>query len=744
VLYIPSTARPDYDEEGILLAKRPPSADGYYALPPPAASDSPVILSPTLVEGLTQRAELLLVAVSVYREPFDRNAIAFQLGQHDWTAARAPARSGPTPPYQAPSDLLDLLTECVSAGMLLTATGSQPEPGGCWQVEPWFASELHNRLVAAGRAGELVTAHRRAAEYWQWRAAAWPQDRGSDLNDLLEARHHFFGAGDCEQGSNITQVVCAQLHAWGDLSHEAELIESTLAMLPTRSASRAAWTHELGAIHQVRGEHGEAYRCYAGAVQMFALLGDYRGVARGQHSLGVLAQAQGDYRRAERHYKRSSAADRRAAALAAETGAATTGTAAAGTETTLAAATSAAAAGTGAAASAPPTTVMEQAAQMPAAPAAVIAAATVPQPAVSAGTATATGTSAAAAADTGTGTGSQPAAATQRRALRSSPPPRRTDPAQALRRAGRMLRRRSVLLPTVIGLGLTALTIVGIGAAMARTTPGPPADASSRTPLPAAAAPAGRARLAAAAWVATQVSRSAIVACDPAMCAALQGRGVPAGDLLALGSAGSPDPLGSNVIVATAAIRDEFGARLAAVYAPLVLARFGAGQAGIQIRAVAADGTAAFWRSWRSELGARRQFGEQLLLNSHLKVSGQAQAALEAGRVDSRLLMALATLADMDTLRIVSFDAAGPGASPAVPLRAVVIGPQDGAAASDWAAPVLRFLEVQQPPFRPSRVSRIHRAGPGSPTSTAQEVLIEFPSPSPLGLLAAAVASAGA
>jgi hypothetical protein len=783
VLYIPSTARPDYDEEGILLAKRPPSADGYYALPPPAASDSPVILSPTLVEGLTQRAELLLVAVSVYREPFDRNAIAFQLGQHDWTAARAPARSGPTPPYQAPSDLLDLLTECVSAGMLLTATGSQPEPGGCWQVEPWFASELHNRLVAAGRAGELVTAHRRAAEYWQWRAAAWPQDRGSDLNDLLEARHHFFGAGDCEQGSNITQVVCAQLHAWGDLSHEAELIESTLAMLPTRSASRAAWTHELGAIHQVRGEHGEAYRCYAGAVQMFALLGDYRGVARGQHSLGVLAQAQGDYRRAERHYKRSSAADRRAAALAAETGAATTGTAAAGTETTLAAATGAAAAGTGAAgpgpatpgpdegprragdratepgqgaagadrpaaASAPPTTVMEQAAQTPAAPAAVIAAATVPQPAVSAGTATATGTSAAAAADTdtgtGTGTGSQPAAATQRGALRSSPPPRRTDPAQALRRAGRMLRRRSVLLPTVIGLGLTALTIVGIGAAMARTTPGPPADASSRTPLPAAAAPAGRARLAAAAWVATQVSRSAIVACDPAMCAALQGRGVPAGDLLALGSAGSPDPLGSNVIVATAAIRDEFGARLAAVYAPLVLARFGAGQAGIQIRAVAADGTAAFWRSWRSELGARRQFGEQLLLNSHLKVSGPAQAALEAGRVDSRLLMALATLADMDTLRIVSFAAAGPGASPAVPLRAVVIGPQDGAAASDWAAPVLRFLEVQQPPFRPSRVSRIHRAGPGSPTSTAQEVLIEFPSPSPLGLLAAAVASAGA
>jgi tetratricopeptide (TPR) repeat protein len=735
VLYIPRTAQPDYGEEGILLAKTPPSTDGYNALPrPPAASsDSPAILRPPLVEGLTQRAELLLVAVSVYREPFDRNAIAFQLGQHDWTAARAPARSGPTPPYQAPPDLPDLLTECVSAGMLLTPTGCGPDPGGCWQVEPWFASELHNRLVSAGRAAELETAHRRAAEYWQWRAAAWPQDRGSDLNDLLEARYHFFNAGDCEQGSEITRGVCAQLHAWGDLGHEAELIQSTLTMLPTRSASRAAWTHELGAIHQVRGEHGEAYRCYAGAVQMFALLGDYRGVARGQHSLGVLAQAQGDYRRAERHYRRSSAADRRAAALAAETG-----TIAPGPDEDAA---------HPAAASVMPATATTKATAAPLASATPMAA-TATQPAA------ATHETAAQPA-----TRTRPATATHETAgmppVAVPPPPKptRADPRQVLRRLFRMLRRRSVLLPTAIGLGLTALTIVGIGAAMARTTPDPPRDAASRTPVGTAAVAADRARLAAAAWVATQVSRSAIVACDPAMCAALQERGVPAGDLLALGPAGSPDPLGSNVIIATAAIRDEFGARLAAVYAPLVLARFGSGQASIQIRAIAADGTAAFWRSWQSELAARRQFGEQLLQNDHLEASGPARAALASGRVDSRLLMTLATLADMDSLRIVGFEAAGPGAPTAVPLRAVEIGPPNAAAAPDWAAPVLRFLEAQQPPFRPSWAGRVLQAGSNQASpdqastdqvSTDQEVVIEFPSPSPLGLLAAAATSAGA
>jgi hypothetical protein len=301
-----------------------------------------------------------------------------------------------------------------------------------------------------------------------------------------------------------------------------------------------------------------------------------------------------------------------------------------------------------------------------------------------------------------------------------------------------VLRRRSVLLPSIAGLGLSALTIASIGVAMARTTSDPTARASGPAPGRTAATGAGRARLAAAAWVASQVSRSAIVGCDPAMCAALQQRGVPAGDLLALGLAGPPDPLASNVIVATAAVRDEFGARLAAVFAPLVLARFGTGPSGIQIRAIAPDGAAAYWRAWQSELSARQQFGEQLLRNGHLEASGAARAALTAGRVDSRLLMTLATLADTETLRIVGFAAAGPGASAAVPLRAVEIGPESAGAGPGWAGAVLRFLAEQQAPFRPSWDGRARPAG------YSQELLIEFPSPSPLGLLAAAAASAGA
>ena len=117
------------------------------------------------------------------------------------------------------------------------------------------------------------------------------------------------------------------------------------------------------------------------------------------------------------------------------------------------------------------------------------------------------------------------------------------------------------------------------------------------------------ARASAAGWIAGQVSPSAIVACDPAMCAALQASGVAAGRLLALGTSAS-DPLGSDLVVATPALRSQFGARLASVYAPVVIASFGSGAARIDIRAVAADGTAAYDSALAADRGARIAAGE--------------------------------------------------------------------------------------------------------------------------------------
>ena len=126
----------------------------------------------------------------------------------------------------------------------------------------------------------------------------------------------------------------------------------------------------------------------------------------------------------------------------------------------------------------------------------------------------------------------------------------------------------AVVLAAAVLIVLLARRPSGPAAAPRRT--GGAAQGTGSRPNPAsqaAIAAAAAARQQAAAWVATQVSRSSIVACDPVMCSALQAQGVPAAGLLLLGPS-SDGPLGSAVVVVTAALRSQFGVRLATVYAP--------------------------------------------------------------------------------------------------------------------------------------------------------------------------------
>jgi hypothetical protein len=244
----------------------------------------------------------------------------------------------------------------------------------------------------------------------------------------------------------------------------------------------------------------------------------------------------------------------------------------------------------------------------------------------------------------------------------------------------------------------------------------PASGAAAEASLQAAAAT----RRQAAAWIAGQVAADAIVACDPAMCAALESSGLPASRLLMLGPS-SADPLGSDVVVATPAVRNEFGARLASVYAPLVIASFGSGAGRIDIRAVAPDGAAAYESSLAADRSARVTAGKQLLRNRDISVSASARVALTAGEVDPRLLVMLAALAAQQPVRIVAFGDPSPGASPAVPLRGADIRP---ARASARPQALLSFLDAQQPPYRPAQISV------GSSALT-----VEYAAPSPLGLL---------
>jgi hypothetical protein len=248
----------------------------------------------------------------------------------------------------------------------------------------------------------------------------------------------------------------------------------------------------------------------------------------------------------------------------------------------------------------------------------------------------------------------------------------------------------------------------------------------------AAIASAAVARTAAAAWIARQVAPSAIVACDPQMCAVLQSNGISAGRLLVLG-AGNAGPLGSAVIVSTVAVREEFGSRLTSVYAPVALATFGSGDAQVAVRVVAADGSAAYLRSLQADAAARRAVGALLLRNPNVRVSPAGRRELTAGRVDGRLLSVIGVLATPYHLEITGFGAPAAGASPGVPLRSADIAPASARRGRDAAAldSVRKFLLAQQAPFRPAEITTVRLA-------SGQTVLrIEFTAPSPLGLLGA-------
>jgi hypothetical protein len=269
--------------------------------------------------------------------------------------------------------------------------------------------------------------------------------------------------------------------------------------------------------------------------------------------------------------------------------------------------------------------------------------------------------------------------------------------------------------------------------ALARGTMAGKGTANSGQPSgDAAIAAAAASRTAAAAWMARQVAPAAIVACDPQMCAVLQSNGIPAARLLVF-RAGNAGPLDSDVIVSTAAVREEFGSRLTSVYAPVALATFGSGSAQVAVRVVAADGSAAYLRSLHADVTARRAAGALLLRNPHVRVSPAGRRELAAGQVDTRLLSAIGTLATPYHVDIIGFGAPAAGASRGVPLRSADISPapaRRGRAGATLDA-VKKFLLAQQAPFRPTQVTTVRLA-------SGQTLLhVEFTAPSPLGLLGA-------
>ena len=234
----------------------------------------------------------------------------------------------------------------------------------------------------------------------------------------------------------------------------------------------------------------------------------------------------------------------------------------------------------------------------------------------------------------------------------------------------------------------------------------------------------------AAAWVSQHVSRTAIVACDPAMCSALKARGVPAASLLVLRTA-TTSPLRAEVVVATPTVRSQFGSRLDSVYAPSVIAGFGSAPDQVTVQVVAPSGPAAYLAALRQDVAARKAAGTQLLANKRIIEAAQARTQLASGEVDSRLLIMLSALAAIHPVDILAFGDPGPGASAGVPLCSADLSGSGSAAGmtdAGYLSWLTSFVRAQPVPFAGSIVGL--RQG-DQPT-----IQVEFSSPSPLGLLA--------
>jgi hypothetical protein len=239
-----------------------------------------------------------------------------------------------------------------------------------------------------------------------------------------------------------------------------------------------------------------------------------------------------------------------------------------------------------------------------------------------------------------------------------------------------------------------------------------------------------------AAWVAGQVGRTAVVACDPVMCQALMARGVAESRLYQLGPQAT-SPLRSQIIVATAAVRAQFGNVLGSVYAPVVLASFGAGADRIDIRATARHGATAYRAMLVSDLASRKASGTQLLRSGRIAAAVLARHELAEGEVDGRLLITIAQMAAAHPIFIVDFGRPPPGADPDMPLRQADLA-EDAhpyhhaghAISAGYVRAMLALLHAQHGPFRPARVQSVHLP------DGAAVLRIEFTAPSPLGLLA--------
>src|SRR5580658_6453946 len=105
----------------------------------------------------------------------------------------------------------------------------------------------------------------------------------------------------------------------------------------------------------------------------------------------------------------------------------------------------------------------------------------------------------------------------------------------------------------------------------------------------------------------------------------------------------------------TPALGHQLAARVAARYAPTVLASFGPASARVSVRVIAPKGPAAYKDALAADQKISKTVGTGLVTSSQITETPAAKAAMTGGRVDSRALIVITALASEHPIDILSF-----------------------------------------------------------------------------------------
>ena len=295
--------------------------------------------------GAVQHAKELIFRTSVYRKAVDRAAIVFQLGQPDEAAAHYPdvgeavhnirrvlieeghddpglhieldlraiapslrrqlapfidvVFADPRPPMSEPPKLDELIALCESTSLLTLERQSDQVITAF--VHRWTASRLKDYWLKDGD-HDFREAHRRAADYWQWRVEHWTKNQ-DEIHDKLEARYHLVHAGDVAAVDKLTRELCKEFRqrgSWNDVSY---LIAEVLRLYPARSSKHAFWIGQQASLSAARGDLPQAKRKYQQALDTFVTLKDDENIAEMHNSLGTVLEQLGEFDDARSQYQ---------------------------------------------------------------------------------------------------------------------------------------------------------------------------------------------------------------------------------------------------------------------------------------------------------------------------------------------------------------------------------------------------------------------------------------------------------